>query len=122
MKLQKSQRMNGFSPFFVMELLQRAKELEKLGNNIIHMEIGESDMPTPAEVIKAGLKFLEKGEVKYTPAAGLPELRSKVVDYYQQTYAVDLSPERIFYYSGCFRGFFVGSRCRIECWRRDFDG
>ena len=122
MKLQKSQRMNGFSPFFVMELLQRAKELEKLGNNIIHMEIGESDMPTPAEVINAGLEFLKKGEVKYTPAAGLPELRNKIAGYYQQTYAVDLSPERIFITSGCIRSFLVGSRSRIECWRRDFDG
>ena len=107
MKLQKSQRMNGFSPFFVMELLQRAKELEKLGKNIIHMEIGESDMPTPAEVINAGLEFLKKGEVKYTPAAGLPELRGKIVDYYQQTYAVDLSPERIFITPGASGAFLL---------------
>ena len=107
MNLQITQRMNGFSSFFVMELLQRAKELEKLGKNIIHMEIGESDMSTPVGVVNAGLEFLKKGDVKYTPAAGLPELRKKIVDYYQQTYAVDLSPERIFITPGASGAFLL---------------
>ncbi len=107
MKVPISQRMNDFSPFYVMELLQRAKELERQGKNIIHMEIGESDMPTPAKVVQAGLDFIRTGDVKYTPAAGLPELRGKIANYYQQTYGVDLSPERIFITPGASGAFLL---------------
>jgi aspartate/methionine/tyrosine aminotransferase len=107
MKVPISQRMNGFSPFYVMELLQRAKELEEQGKNIIHMEIGEPDMPTPAKVVQAGLDFIKAGEVKYTPAAGLPELRGKIANYYRQTYGVDLPPERVFITPGASGAFLL---------------
>jgi len=107
MKSQIAHRMNDFSPFFVMELLQRAKELEALGRNIIHMEIGEPDMPTPTRVTTAGLEYIKRGDVKYAPAAGLPELRQEIANYYQQTYAVDLAPERIFITPGASGAFLL---------------
>ena len=56
-----AQRMAEIEPFHVMELLARAKELEAQGRSIIHMEIGEPDFPTPAPVVRAGIKALEKG-------------------------------------------------------------
>ena len=96
MKSHNSFRMEGFSPFYVMELLQRAKELESEGKNIIHMEIGESDMLTPDRIVNAGIKFLTQKEVKYTSAAGLIELRYQVAEYYRQTYNIVVAPERIF--------------------------
>ncbi len=99
--------MNDFSPFFVMELLQRAKELEASGKKIIHMEIGESDMPTPAKVVDAALEFIKNGKIKYTPAAGVPKLRSKIAEYYHQIYAVDVEPERIFITPGASGAFLL---------------
>jgi aspartate/methionine/tyrosine aminotransferase len=80
MKQQVADRMQGISAFYVMELLQRAKQLEQEGRDIIHMEIGEPDFPTPQAVIEAGRALLKTGEVKYTAAAGLPELRACIAD------------------------------------------
>lgn len=100
-------RMNDISPFFVMELLQRAKQLERLGRDIIHMEIGEPDFPTPKSVIDAGVQLLHSGQVKYTPAAGLMQLREKIADFYQQQYEVKLNPHRIFITPGASGAFLL---------------
>ncbi len=102
-----ARRMEAFSPFYVMELLQRAKQLEAQGKDIIHMEIGEPDYPTPINVLNAGLKHIQTGQIKYTAAAGLPELRKKISSYYQLNYAVDVSPERIFVTPGASGAFLL---------------
>ena len=79
-----AKRMEEISPFYVMELLQKARELEKQGRDVVHMEIGEPDFATPELVIKASIAHLQTGQVKYTPAAGLPELREKIARFYEQ--------------------------------------
>ena len=88
-------RMSGIEPFRVMALLARAKELEAQGRSVIHMEIGEPDFPTPRPVCEAGIRALEQGEVFYTPALGLPELRGAIAGYYGSRYGVAVSPSRI---------------------------
>jgi len=100
-------RMDGFSPFYVMELLQRAKQLESQGRDIIHMEVGEPDFSTPDRVINAGIQHIASGEVKYTAAAGMMALREKIADYYFKTYAVRLPPERIFITPGASGAFLL---------------
>ncbi len=95
MKPRIADRMQGISPFYVMKLLQRAQQLERQGRDIIHMEIGEPDFPTPECVLEAGKQFLELGEVKYTDASGLPELRQAISHYYEQNYSVKIPQERI---------------------------
>lgn len=102
-----AERMRGISAFYVMELLQRAKELEREGRDIIHMEIGEPDFPTPQAVIDAGEALLQTGEVKYTAAAGLPELRASIARYYQQHYGVDLDARRVFITPGASGAFLL---------------
>ncbi len=93
---QLAQRSSDIAPFYVMELLTRAKQLEAAGRDIIHLEIGEPDFATPRTIIDAGLKQLQTGDIKYTPAAGLPELREKIAAYYGSRYAVNVAKERIF--------------------------
>lgn len=105
--MQIADRMEGFSPFYVMELLQRAKQLELAGREIIHMEVGEPDFPSPASVIEAGARKIQTGEIKYTAAAGLPELRNKIAEYYQQQYAVNIPAERIFITPGASGAFLL---------------
>lgn len=90
-----SSRINDIQPFHVMALLARAKELEALGKDIVHMEIGEPDFPTPAPIIEAGIKSISKGNVHYTPAVGLPELRQAIAEFYQTRYAKSVSADRI---------------------------
>lgn len=107
MKHQVASRMQDISAFYVMELLQRAKELEREGRDVIHMEIGEPDFPTPPAVIEAGKRLLQTGEVKYTPAAGLPELRHAVAGHYRETYGVELDPGRVFITPGASGAFLL---------------
>lgn len=100
-------RMEGISPFYVMELLQRAKELEKQGKDIVHMEIGEPDFPTPEGIVKAGINHIQSGQVKYTPAAGLPQLREKISQFYLNRYSVFVEKERIFITPGASGAFLL---------------
>lgn len=107
MKQMVAERMQGISAFYVMELLQRAKQLEQQGRDIIHMEIGEPDFPTPSAVIEAGEQLLKTGEVKYTPAAGLPELRRAIAELYRRQYGVEIDPSRVFVTPGASGAFLL---------------
>ncbi|MCP1368011.1 aminotransferase, partial [Halomonas sp. BBD48] len=70
-----SSRIEGVAPFHVMGLLEQAQAREAAGHDVIHLEIGEPDFPTPEPVIAAGQQALANGQTRYTPAAGLPALR-----------------------------------------------
>lgn len=78
-----------------MTLLARAKALEAQGRDIVHMEIGEPDFPTPRPVCEAGIKVLEQGELFYTPALGIPALREAIAGFYQTRYGVTLDATRV---------------------------
>ena len=95
-----AQRVRDIAPFHVMELLARARELEAQGRSIVHMEIGEPDFPTPEPVCKAGIAALARGELFYTPALGLPQLREAIAGFYRSRYGVTVSPSRIIITSG----------------------
>ncbi len=90
-----ARRMDRIVPFYVMDILARAKELEAQGRSIIHMEVGEPDFVSPKPVIEAGKNALDAGHTGYTPATGIPELRRKIVGYYQQQYGIDIDPRRV---------------------------
>ena len=92
---QYSERIRKIEPFRVMELLAQARALEAAGKDIVHMEIGEPDFPTPEPVIRAAMRAIETGDVHYTPALGLPLLREQIAVFYQQRYGVNISPQRI---------------------------
>ena len=99
-KLRVSRRATEIEPFHVMELLARARELEAQGRSIIHMEIGEPDFPTPEPVVRAGIRALENGEVFYTPALGLPQLREAIAAWYRSRYGVTVPSSRVIVTSG----------------------
>ncbi|MCK5355926.1 MAG: pyridoxal phosphate-dependent aminotransferase [Methyloprofundus sp.] len=105
--MQIANRMELITPFYVMELLRRAKQLEAAGRDIIHMEVGEPDFATPERITEAGLDYIKAGQVKYTPAAGLPELRQKIADFYWQRYQVTVPIERILITPGASGAFLL---------------
>ncbi|MFK5947153.1 MAG: aminotransferase class I/II-fold pyridoxal phosphate-dependent enzyme [Methylococcales bacterium] len=107
MKSTVARRMDDFSPFYVMELLQRAKELEAQGKEIIHMEVGEPDFSTPSCIVDAATQYIQAREVKYTAAAGLLELRTKISHFYQTNYNVIIDPQRIFITPGASGAFLL---------------
>ena len=88
-------RINDIQPFHVMALLARAKELEAEGKDIIHMEIGEPDFPTPQPIVDAGIDAIAKGEVHYTAALGLPALREAIAQFYKTRYELKVDSERV---------------------------
>jgi aspartate/methionine/tyrosine aminotransferase len=90
-----ARRMLDIQPFHVMALLARARELEAQGRSIIHMEIGEPDFPSPQPVIAAGIRALQQGNIHYTPALGLPQLREAIAAFYLKRYGLRISPARI---------------------------
>jgi aspartate/methionine/tyrosine aminotransferase len=87
--------MREIEPFYVMEVLARAKALEAAGRDIVHLEIGEPDFATPQPIGAVGIAALQQGELFYTPALGLPELRAAIAGFYQTRYGVDLDPARV---------------------------
>ena len=90
-----TKRASDISPFYVMDILAQAKQLEAQGRDIIHMEVGEPDFDTPKPIIDAGIAALKAGKTHYTPALGLPELREAIAAWYQQQYQVEVTPDRI---------------------------
>ena len=90
-----NQRAAAVTPFHVMRLLARARELESRGRSIVHMEIGEPDFPTPVTIIDAAQRAIATGNIHYTPATGLPALRERIATYYQQQFGIQISPQRI---------------------------
>jgi aspartate/methionine/tyrosine aminotransferase len=81
-----SKRIREMTSFIVMDVLERAQELEREGARIIHLEVGEPDFDTPACVKEAACKALEDGFTHYTHSLGLYELREAICEYYQKHY------------------------------------
>jgi aspartate/methionine/tyrosine aminotransferase len=77
------------------EVLVRARALEAKGRDIVHLEIGEPDFDTPANIIDAGCDALHKGFTHYGPSAGLPQLREAIAQYVSKTRQVDVSPDEV---------------------------
>ncbi len=88
-------RMDRIRPFYVMELVARARQLEAGGRDIVHMEVGEPDFPTPETIVRAGQLALADGFTKYLPATGLPELREAIAGHYKDRYGVSLDSRRV---------------------------
>ena len=93
--IRSARRMADIQPFHVMEILKRAHELAASGRDIIHLEVGEPDFPSPAPIVEAAQRFLAGGHVHYTPALGLTALRDAIARFYHDRFGADISPERI---------------------------
>lgn len=100
MKRPFAKRLDDIQPFRVMKLLGRAQELAEQGHDVIHMEVGEPNFPTPEPIIKAGIEALKNGKTRYTSARGIPDLISAIAQHYAEHYHLSIDPERIFVTSG----------------------
>ena len=109
-----SPKMASIRPFYVMQLLERARALESEGKDIVHMEIGEPDFVTPPCVVEAAEKFIRTGDVKYTPSAGLPALREAIAGFYRNRYGVTIATERVFVTPGASGAFLLALGALLE--------
>src|ERR1700693_1231856 len=94
-ELRLATRMSRLGTETAFEVLNRARALEKQGKEIIHLEIGEPDFDTPANVIQAAVDALHKGWTHYGPAAGLPDLRQAIADYVGRTRNVPVASDEV---------------------------
>jgi len=100
----RSKRIN---PFYVMELLEQARDMERSGRSVVHMEIGEPDFPTPKRVKDAAIRAIKQGRTFYTESLGLPELREKIAQHYRKLHGVRVSPERVVVTNGTSGAFLL---------------
>jgi aspartate/methionine/tyrosine aminotransferase len=95
-----SQRAAGIPPFIVMDVLEKAQEWESRGEEVIHLEVGEPDFPTPPCIVEAAIKAIRDGHTHYTHSMGLLKLREAIAEDYWAKYQVVISPEQIIVTSG----------------------
>ena len=90
-----SKRCCDITPFLVMEVLEAAQEMERNGESIIHMEVGEPDFDTPDCIKRASCKALDNGHTHYTHSLGIIELREAIAEDYRKNYGVSVQPGNI---------------------------
>lgn len=89
-----AQREQQVAAFQVMHILGAAHALMAQGHDVIHLEVGEPDFPTPERVVAAAQEALAQGRTFYTPSTGIPDLQQALAASYQRRYGVDIAPER----------------------------
>jgi aspartate aminotransferase len=94
-ELRLAERMSRLGTETAFEVLERARALEAQGKHIIHLEIGEPDFETPANVVEAGVRAMKGGWTHYGPSAGYPELRQTIADYVSRTRGVKVSANEV---------------------------
>ena len=95
-----SKKAQEIPPFIVMDVLEKAEEMERKGEHIIHLEVGEPDFDTPECISEASYRAICEGKTHYTHSLGLIELREAIAEDYWRKYRVKVSPEQILVASG----------------------
>jgi len=90
-----AERMGRIGVEGAFNVLVKAKALEAQGRDIIHLEIGEPDFPTPAHIVEAAKQAVDAGWTHYGPPQGLPELRQAIASYICRTRGIKVGPEHV---------------------------
>jgi aspartate aminotransferase len=113
-QLRLAKRMSRLGTETAFEVLAKARALEAKGKDIIHLEIGEPDFDTPANIMEAGINAIRKGWTHYGPSAGLPEMRQAVAEYVSHTRGVKVTPEEVIIVPGAKPTIFYTMMAFVE--------
>ena len=102
-----AKRIDEITSFIVMDVLEKAHEMECEGTHIIHLEVGEPDFDTPQCIKAAACKALEEGHTHYTHSLGLLELRNTICEHYFSKYKVSVDPDQVIITSGTSPAMFL---------------
>jgi aspartate/methionine/tyrosine aminotransferase len=97
-----------------LSVFARAKELEKLGRSIIHLELGEPDFHPAAPVVDALRSAVAAGRDRYVSPRGIPALREAVAEYLKRTRNVHAAPEQVLIAPGCKMALSLAMMALIE--------
>ena len=109
-----ARRMTEIQPFQVMEIWNRAKELEASGKHIVQMQIGEPDFTAPEPVIAASLHALRQNPIHYTSALGMPRLRQAISHHYRERYRLEVPASRIAVTAGASGALLIATGLLID--------
>ena len=102
------------APFYVLEVLERAREIEATGAEVIHFEVGETDFGSPAAACEEAIAAINEGDTRYTHSLGIRELRNAIADDYRESYGVDVSPDRIIVTMGSSPALFMSMLALVD--------
>src|SRR4051794_38892576 len=93
--LRLASRMSRLGTETAFEVLVKARALEAKGRDIVHLEIGEPDFDTPANIVEAAVDALHQGYTHYGPSAGLPDLRQAIAQDVSRSRGIQVRPEEV---------------------------
>lgn len=109
-----SKKAQEVTPFIVMDVMARAEELEKQGERVLHLEVGEPDFDTPDVVREAAIEAIKSGKTHYTHAMGLLALREAICEQYYREYGVNITPDQVLITSGTSPAFLFMMLAMLE--------
>lgn len=101
-------------PFMVMDVMAAAARIEATGGHVIHMEVGQPSAPAPRTALDAAHAALERGQIDYTSALGIPSLRARIAQHYREAYGCAVDPERIVVTTGSSGAFILAFLAMFE--------
>jgi aspartate/methionine/tyrosine aminotransferase len=109
-----SSRLNDLTGEGALTVYLRAKELERQGRSIIHLELGEPDFHPAEPVVAAMEKALRDGKDRYCPMAGVPALKEEIAAYLHRTRDISVDPENVVIAPGCKLSLFLALMAILE--------
>jgi aspartate aminotransferase len=105
-------RMDRIGTETAFEAAARARALEVTGRSVVHLEIGEPDFDSPANIREAAKRTLDRGATHYTPTVGIPELRSAIAADSTARKGFQVSPDNVIVVPGGKPVMFSRTRTR----------
>lgn len=93
--MRQAERMARIGVETAFDVLVQARKLEAQGLDVVHLEIGEPDFPTPRHIVEAAQKALDDGWTHYGPPQGFPDVRQVIADYVSRTRGISAGPENV---------------------------
>lgn len=90
-----SDRVKVIAPSATLAVTNKAKALKAQGVDVVGFGAGEPDFDTPVEIKEAAKKAIDEGFTKYTPSAGIPDLRKAIAEKFKKDNGLDYAPEQI---------------------------
>ena len=97
-----AKRIRTISPSLTLAISAKAKMMKQAGEDVISFGVGEPDFATPEHIMDAARAALDKGYTKYTPSAGLPELRRAIASKFRRDNGLDYEPSLIIVFNACY--------------------
>ncbi|MCQ2199918.1 MAG: pyridoxal phosphate-dependent aminotransferase [Paludibacteraceae bacterium] len=93
-------KIDDMTSFLVMDVLEKANEMQSNGIDVVHLEVGEPNYEPSKEVVDAARSAYLSGDTHYTHSLGDPDLRTEICSFYHSEYGVEIEPDQVIVTSG----------------------